>query len=494
MLAPVSPSLTTALKHAPMGIAIFDRSMRYLAHSAQYLTDQGLPADLSVLGRVHYEVFPEIPQRWRDMHAQVIHEGVELREDLGDRYVDRHGRVEWIRWSMAPWRTDEGAIGGLVLYTEVVTAAVEARLRLEAAEARYKAVFEQAAMGVARISSRGEFLEVNDRFCAITRRTRERLTAGNAAELVAPDDLPYALTRVRALLSGEADTYAAERRLMAGDGEQLWIRLNISKVQPRDQEPYLVAIIADITARKAVEAEQERHQGQLRLLINELNHRVKNTLATVQSMAAQTLRNEPDPVTAFEKFELRLLGLSLAHDVLTRESWNGAELCEVAQRALAPFTAAAGRVSVAGPACFLPPGGALTMSLVFHELATNALKYGGLSTLDGAVAVSWAFDEPTRALSLTWTETGGPPVAAPPARRGFGSRLIERSLRGELRGHARMDWRSTGLVCRLDARVPTPTPPSPELGVVASLDETRAPRASNRSRRKSLDAPDPPQP
>ncbi|MEH0198885.1 HWE histidine kinase domain-containing protein [Caulobacter sp. CCNWLY153] len=473
MIDTVSPSLTTALMHAPMGIAIFDRSMRYLAHSAQYLTDQGLPADLPLLGRVHYEVFPEIPRYWRDLHARVLNEGVELREDGGDRYVDRHGRVEWIRWSMAPWRTDEGAVGGLVLYTEVVTAAVEARLRLEAAEARYKAVFEQAAMGVARISPRGVFLEVNDRFCAITRRTRETLAAGNAAELIAPQDLPGAQAHVRALLAGRLDTYAAERRLIAGDGDLLWIRLNVSKVQPRGGLAYLVAIIADITARKAVEAEQERHQGQLRLLINELNHRVKNTLATVQSMAAQTLRNEPDPVTAFEKFELRLLGLSLAHDVLTRESWHGADLCEVAQRALAPFTAAAGRVSVAGPPCFLPPGGALTMSLVFHELATNALKYGALSNLDGSVAVAWSFDQASRALSLTWTETGGPRVEAPPTRRGFGSRLIERSLRGELRGQVRMEWREEGLVCRLEAVAPLPTPPSPELGVVASLDERR---------------------
>ncbi|WP_232793133.1 sensor histidine kinase [Caulobacter hibisci] len=468
-----SPSLTTALKHAPLGIAIFDRSMRYLAHSSQYLTDQGLSADLPLLGRVHYEVFPEIPRHWRDLHARVIEEGVELREDVGDRYVDRAGRVEWIRWSMAPWRTDDGAIGGLVLYTEVVTAAVEARLRLEAAEARYKAVFDQASMGVARISPRGAFQEVNDRFCAITRHSRQHLLAGNAAELIEPEDLPGAQAEVRALLARRIDTYAAERRLRAGDGELLWIRLTVSRVQPRGQPAYLVAIIADITVRKRVEAEKERHEGQLRLLINELNHRVKNTLATVQSMAAQTLRNEPDPVTAFEKFESRLLGLSLAHDVLTRESWHGAELREVAQRALAPFTAAAGRVSVEGPACFLPPGGALTMSLIFHELATNALKYGGLSNVDGTVAVNWSFDPVARALCLTWVESGGPVVDAPPARRGFGSRLIERSLRGELRGQARMDWRSEGLVCRLEAQVPEPTPPSPELGVVASLDERR---------------------
>ena len=151
-----SPSVTTALKHAPLGIAIFDSQMRYLAASRQYLTDQGLPADLPLIGRRHYDVFPEVPQKWRDLHAKVLAEGVELRHE-GDPYVDREGRTQWIRWSMAPWRDDPdetggGKIGGLVLYTEVVTDAVLARNRLEATEARYRAVFDQTAMGVARLA------------------------------------------------------------------------------------------------------------------------------------------------------------------------------------------------------------------------------------------------------------------------------------------------------------------------------------------------------
>ncbi len=106
-----SPSVTTALKHAPLGIAIFDNQMRYLAASSRYLTDQNMPPDLPLIGRRHYDVFPEVPQKWRDLHAQVLAEGVELRHD-GDPYVDRHGRTEWIRWSMAPWRNDGGEIGG----------------------------------------------------------------------------------------------------------------------------------------------------------------------------------------------------------------------------------------------------------------------------------------------------------------------------------------------------------------------------------------------
>ncbi|HJV41880.1 sensor histidine kinase, partial [Caulobacter sp.] len=454
-----------ALRHAPLGIAIFDSQMRYLAASRQYLTDQNLPADLPLIGRRHYEVFPEVPQKWRDLHARVLAEGVELRHD-GDPYVTRDGRTEWIRWSMAPWRTDAnesggGEIGGLVLYTEVVTANIEARMKLEAAEARYRAVFDQAAMGVARLTPTGEILEANDSFCALLRREREDLLGVALQSLAHPDFLDAMLASAATLLSGERETCAAERRFLVPGGD-IWIHLTASMVRIDGQPAYILAIISDISARKEAEDAQQHYQAQLRLLINELNHRVKNTLATVQSMAAQTLRNEPDPTVAFEKFEARLMGLSRVHDILTRESWHGAELREVAERALQPFDEAGARVSIEGPPVRLQPGGALTMALILHELATNALKYGALSNAQGRVRLAWTYDPATRALEVAWTESGGPPVS-PPMRKGFGSRLIERSLRGEMQGETTVDYRPDGLRCVLRAGLPE----APEGGVLA---------------------------
>ena len=463
-----SPSVTTALKHAPLGIAIFDSQMRYLAASRQYLTDQGLPADLPLIGRRHYDVFPEVPQKWRDLHAKVLAEGVELRHE-GDPYVDREGRTQWIRWSMAPWRDDPdetggGKIGGLVLYTEVVTDAVLARNRLEATEARYRAVFDQTAMGVARLAPDGAILEANDSFCAILRRDRETLLGRRLVTMVHGADLDRATADSESLWSGKVETYAADRRFNGpGPDEVLWLHLTVSLIRPADQAPHMLVILSDISVRKLAETAQQRHQSQLRLLINELNHRVKNTLATVQSMAAQTLRNEPDSMIAFEKFEARLLGLSRVHDILTRESWHGAELQEVAERALRPFDEAGERVRLQGPPVRLQPGGALTMALILHELATNALKYGALSNGEGRVELTWAYDPETRALESLWTETGGPAVAEP-TRKGFGSRLIERSLRGELKGAATMDYRPDGLCCKLSARLPEP----PQESVLAS--------------------------
>ncbi|MGH1556900.1 sensor histidine kinase [Caulobacter segnis] len=255
------------------------------------------------------------------------------------------------------------------------------------------------------------------------------------------------------MLTGEQETCSAERRFLVPGGD-IWIHLTASMVRAEDEPAYILAIISDVSARKQAETAQADHQSQLRLLINELNHRVKNTLATVQSMAAQTLRNEPDPTVAFEKFEARLMGLSRVHDILTRESWHGAELHEVIERALRPFDEAGTRFTIQGPPVRLQPGGALTMALILHELATNALEVRRPVAARGTGGpVSWTYDPATRQLEGVWLESGGPPVTEP-TRKGFGSRLIERSLRGELKGSAAMDYRPDGLRCVLNARLP----------------------------------------
>ncbi|WP_293679240.1 sensor histidine kinase [uncultured Phenylobacterium sp.] len=448
----------TALTQAPLGIAIFDREMRYLAASQQYLTDQGLPGDTPLVGRVHYDVFPAVPQKWRDGHARAIAEGVELSHEA-DPYEPAPGRTEWIRWRVAPWRDEAGEIGGIVLYTEVVTAQVVARQRLEAAEARYRAVFNQAATGVGRVSPQGRFLEVNDRFCAITRYSREELLDLTFQEITHPDDLEGDIAQVRRVLSGEIPTYTLEKRYLSPSGDVVWIDLTVSLVRKADGSPdYFVSIIEDIATRKQAQAEQQRYQSQQRLMINELNHRVKNTLATVQSIAAQTLRAEPEPAVAYSKFESRLIGLAEVHDVLTRENWHGAALQEVAERAMRPYAGAAGRIVLAGPQVWLAPGAALTLALVFHELATNAVKYGALGLAGGRVALGWTFEAGDARLALTWSESGGPPVALP-TRRGFGSRLIERGFRGELSGQAEMRYDPGGLICAMEARL-SPSPPA----------------------------------
>ena len=198
---------------------------------------------------------------------------------------------------------------------------------------------------------------------------------------------------------------------------------------------------SDVTDR--VRAEQQQ-----KLLLDELNHRVKNTLATVQSIAAQTLRTSPDPATFNQAFESRLLALSSTHDLLTASSWRGADLRDILLAEFRPHGTE--RYRLEGPDLGLSPARALALGLLFHELATNAAKYGALSSPEGCVKVTWGLEDAggEDRLVITWTEEKGPKVG-PPTRKGFGSRLIERSLKGELGGEATLDYRQDGLHCQV---------------------------------------------
>ena len=192
------------------------------------------------------------------------------------------------------------------------------------------------------------------------------------------------------------------------------------------------------------------------LLIEELNHRVKNTLAILQAIAVQTFRSATH--SEREKFEGRLGALAEAHNLLSQERWQGSELVDVVKRVLQPYVLNnPERIKMFGPAVPLPPRLAVVLSMIVHEIATNAAKYGALSNDSGHVTLDWEVleNDGTRKLRLIWTETGGPPVVAP-VQRGFGSRLIERSARDQLGGEATVDFLPRGVVytvlCSLDEK------------------------------------------
>lgn len=201
---------------------------------------------------------------------------------------------------------------------------------------------------------------------------------------------------------------------------------------------------------------QQRDQEHLRLMVNELNHRVKNTLATIQSIAALTLRGEDNPVRARETLTSRIMALSKAHDVLTDEQWSGADLREIAALAAVPYQARdqQSRIALKGPEVRLPPKTAIAVALAFHELATNAAKYGALSVEGGWVDLEWRVrrEADHRALGITWREHGGPPVT-PPKRTGFGTRLIQRGLAAELNGRVDIHYPPEGVICEIEARL-----------------------------------------
>jgi len=281
-----------------------------------------------------------------------------------------------------------------------------------------------------------------------------RLPADANASLSAPGEQPptYRVFRNgRELDASELPLQRAARgeqvrdeelELRFDDGSARTLVCQASPIPDGDHFQGAVCAAIDISDRKR----QERHRE---LLVNELNHRVKNTLTAVQSLAMQTLRNATNLADGRKAFDARLIALSKAHDILVRENWEAAGLREIVAEALAAHGAAAERrLRFDGPDIRLRPKVAVALSMALHELATNAAKYGALSNVAGHVAIAWTIGQPF--FQLRWTEAGGPPVAAP-RRRGFGSRLIEQGLSHEFGGQVDLAFETSGVICTIRA-------------------------------------------
>ena len=208
---------------------------------------------------------------------------------------------------------------------------------------------------------------------------------------------------------------------------------------------------ADVTDRTLHERALRESEKKLKRMVLELNHRVKNNLAAVQAIAVQSLRGEHSPEQMRETFLQRICALAAAHDILTREQWDGATLSNIAHAVLGALGAVGERLRLSGPEVRLSSKTALALSMAFHELGTNALKYGALSGSGGRVEVAWKIEQPGR-LAIEWREKDGPRVQ-PPRHRGFGSRLLERGLASELGGPIEMRFEPDGLRCFIGADV-----------------------------------------
>lgn len=270
-------------------------------------------------------------------------------------------------------------------------------------------------------------------------------TIAGWGERVLPEDLEAMQADMAAAMERRDEHFDFGFRIRRADGEVRYIEGSSWFLYAEDGTPQrMVGTNMDLTERKRA----EEHQ---RLLINELNHRVKNTLATVQGIAHQSFRGEALSPAASAAFEGRLAALSAAHDVLTEENWSAASVGQIVEDAVAPYPIE--RFETAGPDTRLPPRESLSLALALHELITNAVKYGALSNDSGRVRISWQACETS--FRLEWREMGGPVVAAP-ARKGFGTRMIERALAADFGGRVELDFAPEGVTCSLDCPLPKP--------------------------------------
>ncbi|SCY67265.1 HWE histidine kinase domain-containing protein [Microvirga guangxiensis] len=337
------------------------------------------------------------------------------------------------------WREDEEVLVRQVAertWEAVERARVETALR--ESEERMRDILESINDAFYAVDREWRFTYVNRKTEELWRRKRESLMGktywDEFPEIVGSE--PY-----------KAHIAAMERRIpirleTMSPLNQQWLEISIFPTADGGLSIYF----RDVSDRKSAEEHRE-------LLIHELNHRVKNTLATVQSIAAQTLRDVGVTQESRTALEARLLALSRAHDVLTRENWEGASLREIVAQSIEPYRGVGeSRLRGDGPEVRLSPRMALALAMALQELATNAVKHGALSNASGRVEIVWSLDdtvEPAR-LHLRWEEKEGMPIQ-PPQRRGFGTRLIERSLASDLQGNVKIDFAPTGVVCTIDA-------------------------------------------
>ncbi|WP_055047292.1 HWE histidine kinase domain-containing protein [Devosia sp. A16] len=269
------------------------------------------------------------------------------------------------------------------------------------------------------------------------------------ASLVAKDRVTWR-EALEAAMQGEG-YLEADLRIMTPDDEERWIEIRSQTRFDADSKPMTLAgVVLDITERRAAEAQRD-------LLTRELSHRVKNTLATVQSIVSQSLRDGGVPPTVATTIADRLQALATAHDVLTQQGWTSADIGEVVSATLAPFNSQVKRIAFGGPRVRLSARATTAIALALHELSTNAIKYGALANTTGRIRVNWELED--EHLVLSWTESDGPAVVKP-SRRGFGTRLIDTALAGTTFGTVDMDFRPTGL--RFTFRAPVASLVEPE--------------------------------
>lgn len=330
--------------------------------------------------------------------------------------------------------------------------AVQARnLALDDQARQWRQLFEQAPGFLALLEGPDHVFRVAN--AAYRRLVGERDLIGRPVSEALPEVVGQGFTELLDKVSSTGEAYVGhgERVLLQvpGDGEPTETYLNFIYQPINDESGAVTGVLVqgyDVT--EEVEAGERQT-----LLINELNHRVKNTLAIVQGLAMQSFRQVANSEAARSVFDARLTALAGAHNLLTEQNWSSASLIETIRTSIAATAgASAERVTLSGPDMVLDPQAAVSLAMIVHELTTNAIKYGALSNADGQVSIDWDVSAEAD-LRLVWAERGGPTVS-PPTSRGFGTRLVERGIASDRQSKVSMQFLPEGLRCEIGMKAP----------------------------------------
>jgi two-component system, chemotaxis family, CheB/CheR fusion protein len=391
---------------------------------------------LSDIGRPisHFSITLNDPNLLRDAQAVLDRLAPAEAEVLGNDQ-------RWYLRRIVPYRTQDNRIDGVVATFADITGPKEAEQALRAARDQIEQIYDSVPHPLVVLDPELRVRSANEMFYRAFQVQRGE-TEGRAIHDLG--NRQWDVPRLRELLAAvAAQRETLEDFVVEHEFEHLGERIMRLQARRVSGADLILLSIEDIT-------EQRHWEDHQKLLISELSHRVKNTLATVQSIAAQTIRHSTSLESFYQDFSGRLQALGGAHALLTEHNWRSLGIRAVVLEPLRAYTMDADRVRLEGPDIDLKPGAALALSLVVHELATNAAKHGALSNQAGGVAISWKLTsaESPRRLHFVWRESGGPTVAGATAR-GFGLSLIERIVSYELDGEARHDFAPEGFACEL---------------------------------------------
>lgn len=438
--------LAATYEAATVGIAETDEAGRYVRVNN---------ALCRILGRSREEVLAtgilEITHE-EDRQAEADHYARQVRGELANYTLQKRalrpdGSIVHLEVSSSSVSDAEGGFRYGVRVMQDITERKRMQDEIRASEHRLRELLQALPAAVYTTDTEGRITFYND--AAIELAGREPVLGSDewcvTWRLHRPDGtpLPHDECPMAIALKEKRPVRGAEAVAERPDGSRIpFIPYPTPLFDAEGEFVGAVNMLVDITDRKEAEARQKG-------LIDELNHRVKNTLATVQSLALQTARHAENMEDFATTFEGRLVALAKAHDLLTKRHWTGAGLQSLLQDIVAPFDDDHGRTRIEGPPIDLNPRAALSVTMALNELATNAAKYGALSRPEGSLSIRWQVGaDAGRQLVIDWTEQGGPEVSAP-SRQGFGTRLLQRCIERDLDGEIELRYDVQGVRCRM---------------------------------------------